>query len=226
MNKMNKKNRTGFVVSMMAAVAIVLSGCGSAASTAAASSTAASSTQASESTAASAAESTTAAAGDNKVLVVYYSATGDTKRDAEEIAKVANADIFEVTPVDPYTNDDLNWSDSDSRVSKEHEDESLRDVPLTTTDVPNWDSYSTVFIGYPIWWGVAAWPINGFVKANDFTGKTVYPFASSLSSGIGSSATDLEKLTNTGDWQEGQRFSSSASESDVDKWAQSLGLAD
>ena len=132
MNKINKKNRTGFVVSMMAAAAIVLSGCGSAASTAAASST-----QASESTAASAAESTTAAAVDNKVLVVYYSATGDTKRDAEEIAKVANADIFEVTPVDPYTNDDLNWTDSDSRVSKEHEDESLRDVPLTTTDVPN-----------------------------------------------------------------------------------------
>ena len=132
MNKINKKNRTGFVVSMMAAAAIVLSGCGSAASTAAASST-----QASESTAASAAESTTAAAGDNKVLVVYYSATGDTKRDAEDIAKATNADICEVAPVDPYTNDDLNWSDSDSRVSKEHEDESLRDVPRTTTDVPN-----------------------------------------------------------------------------------------
>lgn len=91
-----------------------------------------------------------------KVLVVYFSASGNTKRVAEDIAETANGDLFEITPAEPYTSDDLNWTDSDSRVSREHDDESLRDVPLTTTEVENWDDYDTVFIGYPIWWGIAA----------------------------------------------------------------------
>ena len=108
-----------------------------------------------------------------KVLVVYYSASGNTKRVAEDIAEAADGDLFEITPAEPYTSDDLNWTNSDSRVSREHDDESLRDVPLTTTEVENWDDYDTVFIGYPIWWGIAAWPVDTFVKNNDFTGKTV-----------------------------------------------------
>ena len=107
-----------------------------------------------------------------KVLVVYYSASGNTKRVAEDIAETAGGDLFEITPTEPYTSDDLNWTNSDSRVSREHDDESLRDVPLTTTEVENWDDYDTVFIGYPIWWGIAAWPVDNFVKENDFTGKT------------------------------------------------------
>ena len=82
-----------------------------------------------------------------KVLVVYFSASGNTKRVAEDIAETANGDLFEITPAEPYTSDDLNWTDSDSRVSREHDDESLRDVPLTTTEVENWDDYDTVFIG-------------------------------------------------------------------------------
>ena len=85
------------------------------------------------------------------VLVVYYSASGHTETVANYIAQATGGDIFEITPVQPYTDDDLNWSDSDSRVTREHEDESLRDVELTTTEVENWDSYDTVFIGYPIW---------------------------------------------------------------------------
>ena len=96
-----------------------------------------------------------------KTLVVYYSASGNTKRVAEDIAEAADADLFEITPTEVYTSDDLNWRDADSRVSREHDDESLRDVPLTTTEVPNWDAYDTVFLGYPIWWGGAAWPVNG-----------------------------------------------------------------
>ena len=84
-----------------------------------------------------------------KVLVVYYSASGNTKRVAEDIAETAGGDLFEITPTEPYTSDDLNWTNSDSRVSREHDDESLRDVPLTTTEVENWDDYDTVFIGYP-----------------------------------------------------------------------------
>ena len=159
-----------------------------------------------------------------KVLVVYYSASGNTKRVAEDIAEAAGGDLFEIVPTEVYTSDDLNWTNSDSRVSREHDDESLRDVPLTTTDVENWDDYDTVFIGYPIWWGIAAWPVDGFVKANDFTGKTVIPFATSSSSGMGQSGSLLADMAGTGDWQEGQRFSSGASSSDVQSWVNGLGL--
>ncbi len=159
-----------------------------------------------------------------KTLVVYYSASGNTKRVAEDIAEAAGADLFEIVPTEVYTNDDLNWTNSDSRVSREHDDESLRDVPLTTTEVPDWDSYDTVFIGYPIWWGIAAWPVDGFVKANDFTGKTVIPFATSASSGMGQSGSLLADMAGTGDWQEGQRFSSGASSTDVQSWVDGLGL--
>ena len=171
-----------------------------------------------------------ASAGENtadsgSVLVVYYSASGHTKTVAGYIAQATGGDIFEITPVEPYTDDDLNWSDSDSRVTREHEDESLRDVELTTTEVENWESYDTVFIGYPIWWGIAAWPVDGFVEANDFTGKTVIPFCTSSSSGLGESGELLAELAGTGDWQEGQRFRSSAGQADVDEWVDSLGLS-
>ena len=159
-----------------------------------------------------------------KVLVVYYSASGNTKRVAEDIAEAADGDLFEITPAEPYTSDDLNWTNSDSRVSREHDDESLQDVPLTTTEVENWDDYDTVFIGYPIWWGIAAWPVDTFVKNNDFTGKTVIPFATSSSSGMGQSGTLLEGMAGTGDWQDGQRFSSGTSQSDVADWVSGLGL--
>ena len=159
-----------------------------------------------------------------KTLVVYYSASGNTKRVAEDIAEAAAGDLFEITPAEPYTSDDLNWTNSDSRVSREHDDESLRDVPLTTTEVENWDDYDTVFIGYPIWWGIAAWPVDTFVKNNDFTGKTVIPFATSSSSGMGQSGTLLSEMAGTGDWQDGQRFSSGASQSDVADWVSGLGL--
>ena len=87
-----------------------------------------------------------------KTLVVYYSASGNTERVAKDIAEAAGADLFEIVPTEVYTSDDLDWTNPDSRVSREHDDESLRDVPLTTTEVPDWDSYDTVFIGYPIWW--------------------------------------------------------------------------
>ena len=160
-----------------------------------------------------------------KVLVVYYSASGNTKRVAEDIAEAADGDLFEITPAEPYTSDDLNWTNSDSRVSREHDDESLQDVPLTTTEVENWDDYGTVFIGYPIWWGIAAWPVDNFVKNNDFTGKTVIPFATSSSSGMGQSGILLSEMAGTGDWQDGQRFSSGASSSTVRQWVTGLGLS-
>ena len=166
-----------------------------------------------------------AEAADGNVLVVYYSASGNTETAANYIAQATGGDIFEITPAEPYTSDDLNWTDENSRVSREHEDESLRDVELTTTEVENWDSYDTVFIGYPIWWGIAAWPVDGFVEANDFSGKTVIPFCTSSSSGLGQSGELLAQLAGTGDWQEGQRFRSSASQEDINEWVDSLGLS-
>ena len=177
------------------------------------------STAASDSTTAQ----TTPSSG-KKTLIVYYSASGSTKAVAQNIAESADADIFEITPVNPYTSDDLNWTNNNSRVSKEHNDESLRNVELTKVTPDNWDSYDTVLIGYPIWWGIAAWPVDTFVKGNDFTGKTVIPFCTSTSSGLGDSGTRLQKLAGTGNWQAGQRFSSGASASEVSKWVKSLKL--
>ena len=159
-----------------------------------------------------------------KTLVVYYSASGNTERVAKDIAEAAGADLFEIVPTEVYTSEDLNWTNSDSRVSREHDDESLRDVPLTTTEVPDWDSYDTVFIGYPIWWGIAAWPVDTFVKNNDFTGKTVIPFATSSSSGMRQSGSLLADMAGTGEWQEGQRFSSGVSSDDVQSWVNGLGM--
>lgn len=159
-----------------------------------------------------------------KTLVVYYSASGNTERVAKDIAEAAGADLFEIVPTEVYTSDDLDWTNPDSRVSREHDDESLRDVPLITTEVPDWDSYDTVFIGYPIWWGIAAWPVDTFVKNNDFTGKTVIPFATSSSSGMGQSGSLLADMAGTGEWQEGQRFSSGVSRDDVQSWVDGLGL--
>lgn len=159
-----------------------------------------------------------------ETLVVYYSATGNTEQVANYIVNITGGDLFELEPAEPYTSDDLDWTDDNSRVSQEYYDESLRDVELVADTVENWDSYDTVFIGYPIWWGIAAWTTDGFVEANDFTGKTVIPFCTSASSGLGESGELLAELAGTGDWQEGMRFRSSASEADVQEWIDSLGL--
>ena len=167
-------------------------------------------------------ESNNEATVGSKVLVVYYSAQNHTEAVAKQIAENLDADIFEVIPKDVYTTDDLDWTDSNSRVTKEHDDESLRNIELVTTDVPNWEDYDTVLIGYPIWWGIAAWPIDNFVKNNDFTGKTVIPFCTSSSSGLGESARILEGYANGGKWMEGHRFSSSASDSDIKSFTDSI----
>lgn len=160
----------------------------------------------------------------SSALVVYYSATGNTAQVAQYIADATGGDLFEIQPVEPYTDDDLNWTDDNSRVSQEHADESLRDVELVADTVDNWDQYDTVFIGYPIWWGIAAWPVDGFVEANDFSGKTVIPFCTSSSSGLGESGQLLADMAGTGDWQEGQRFRSGVSQEDVQSWIEELGM--
>lgn len=159
-----------------------------------------------------------------RTLVVYYSATGNTQRMAEYIAAATGGDLFELVPSDPYTDADLDWTDENSRVVHEYENESERDVALEQTSVENWAEYDTVFIGYPIWWGIAAWPVNTFIDANDFSSKTVIPFCTSSSSGLGASGDLLAEAAGTGNWLEGERFRSSASESDVTDWVNGLGL--
>ena len=239
-----RKNKIAGMVTALVLTAAMLTGCGSTAGNGNASQSAqavtGAATQTTESTVVdtesataetvatqeTAAETqtgdTTAESG--KTLVVYYSASGTTKRVATAIADAAGADLYEITPVEPYTSDDLNWTNSSSRVSREHDDESLRDIALTEITPADWDFYDTVLIGYPIWWGIAAWPVDNFVKGNDFTGKTVIPFCTSASSGLGDSGNLLEEMAGTGDWQEGHRFSSGASDADAADWVGSLNL--
>ncbi len=161
---------------------------------------------------------------EKKTLVVYYSASGNTEAAANYIAAATDADVFELVPAVPYTDDDLDWTDDESRVVYEYENPEERAVELVESTVPDWESYDVVFIGYPIWWGIAAWPVNEFIEGNDFTGKTVVPFCTSASSGLGESGELLAEAAGTGEWLEGERFTSRVSEETVQEWIESLGL--
>ena len=207
------------VLSCLLMFCLVACSSGGSGSTSSADTSSSSVSSASDETSATTEESSTDL---GNVLVVYYSATGNTERVANSIAEATGGDLFEIEPTEPYTDDDLNWNDESSRVSREYEDESLRDVPLVNTTVDGWDDYDTVFIGYPIWWGIAAWPVDGFVEANDFSDKTVIPFATSASSGMGQSGELLADLAGTGDWQDGMRFSSGAGDDEVQDWVETL----
>lgn len=159
----------------------------------------------------------------SKRLIVYYYATGSTERIANMIAEETGADVFVITPEEPYTDADLNWTNDDSRVVYEHEHpEAQNEVALTETTPENWDNYDTVYIGYPIWWGIVAWPVNQFITGNDFTGKAVIPFCTSASSGLGQSGTLLSEAAGTGAWLEGARFSYGTEEADIQAWVNSL----
>lgn len=159
----------------------------------------------------------------SRTLVVYYSATGSTERIANMIAEETGADVFVITPAEPYADADLDWTDNNSRVVYEHDHpEAQNEVALTEITPENWDNYDTVYIGYPIWWGIAAWPVNQFVIGNDFTGKAVIPFCTSASSGLGQSGTLLAEAAGTGEWLEGARFSYGTEKADIQSWVNSL----
>ena len=157
-----------------------------------------------------------------KTLIVYYSAEGHTKKIAKEMASALGADIFEIVPDPIYTARDLDWTNPDSRCSRENDEPELRDVNLVSVDVPGWDEYERVIIGYPIWWGIAAWPVNSFVKSVDWGGKIVIPFCTSHSSGLGDSDLLLHNDANGGDWKDGTRFFQDASEEKVRMWCEEL----
>ena len=154
------------------------------------------------------------------VLVVYFSATGTTKGVAEKIAAITDADLYEITAAQEYTSDDLDWNDSDSRTTKEQNDSSVR--PEIGSDPVSLGGYSTIYIGYPIWWGEEPRIMDTFVESYNFEGITMIPFCTSASSGIGSSGKNLEDNAGSGKWLEGQRFGSGASEEDVRSWIEGL----
>lgn len=159
---------------------------------------------------------------DVKVLVAYFSATNTTEGVAKRLANGIDADLYEIVPEVPYTSADLNYNNSDSRANKEMNDPNAR--PAISGSVENMDQYDIVFIGYPIWWGQAPKIMCTFMESYDFSGKTIVPFCTSGSSGIGSSATNLEPLTNGAVWLPGRRFSGSASQNTIMEWVRGLGL--
>lgn len=218
------KRRDFLKLSAAAALTGMAAACGAAPSASASSAPAASSAASTPASSAASSAAASSGAGTGRTLVACYSATGHTAAVAGYIADATGADLFLLQPVDPYTDEELDYNDSGSRVSQEHADPSLQTVELEAVTPEGWADYDTVFVGYPIWWGRAGWPVNGFVTGNDFSGKRVIPFCTSASSGLGSSAENLAQLAGSGDWQEGMRFSASASESDVAEWLAGFAL--
>ena len=154
------------------------------------------------------------------VLVVVFSATRTTKGVAEKIAKIENADIYEIKAAQEYTSADLNWNDSSSRSTKEQNDPSSR--PEIGSERISLEGYETVYIGFPIWWGEEPRIMDTFVESYDFDGITMIPFCTSSSSGIGRSGKNLAENAKSGNWLEGKRFPGSVSESDLESWIDGL----
>lgn len=159
---------------------------------------------------------------EQKSLVVYFSGTGNTKSVAEKVADQTGSALFEIVPEKPYTNQDLNYNDESSRVVSEYQNEEERNMSLQQAIPDHWDQYDTIYLGYPIWWGIAAWSVDAFVKGVDWNGKTVYPFCTTFSSGVGNSAELLKKEANGGDWKEGIRFAEHPDDQEITEWLDSI----
>ena len=161
-------------------------------------------------------------AQEHKILVAYFSATGTTKGVAEHIANGLNADIYEIVPEEAYTDADLDYNDNNSRTTIEMNDPDAR--PAISGSVENMEQYDIIFVGYPIWWGEAPRIVSTFMESYDFSGKTIVPFCTSGGSGIGSSASNLERLTSGATWLDGRRRNGSDSQDTVMEWVDSLDL--
>lgn len=153
-------------------------------------------------------------------LVVFFSATGNTKGIAEKIAAIEDADLYEIKAAQEYTSDDLDWNDSESRSTKEQNDSSAR--PEIGSDPVSLEGYTTVYIGYPIWFGEEPRIMDTFVEKYDFNGITMIPFCTSSSSGIGRSGQNLAENAGSGNWLDGERFDAGASEEEIQSWIDGL----
>jgi len=159
-------------------------------------------------------------AQNDKALVVYFSATSNTEAAAEKIAKITGADLYEILAKEPYSDDDLNWHDSDSRSTKEQNDSSVR--PEIGSEPLSLEGYTTIYVGYLIWWGEEPRILDTFVESYDFSGITMIPFCTSSSSGIGRSGKNLAEHAGSGNWLDGARFASNVSEETLASWIEGL----
>ncbi len=157
---------------------------------------------------------------ENKVLVVCFSATGTTRGVAEKIAALTGAELIDLLPAQPYTTEDLNYNDRTTRATVEQNTPDVR--PEIANEI-SLDGCTTLYLGYPIWWGQAPRIMSTFVESHDFTGITVIPFCTSGSSGIGHSGPNMEALAGTGTWLDGKRFGGNVSEAELGKWIEGLG---
>ena len=157
-----------------------------------------------------------------KTLVVYFSYSGTTEKIAGYVAEAADADTCRIIPEVPYTDDILKYYDSSTRAYQEQNDPDAR--PAISGTVENINEYDVVFVGYPIWYGQAPKILYTFLESYDFSGKTLIPFCTSGSSGIGSSETNLARLTSGATWLAGHRFAGSAAKTDVEAWVSGLDL--
>lgn len=161
-----------------------------------------------------------ATAAHSEVLVAYFSATGTTKKVAEKIASITGGDLYEIVPAEPYTTEELNYNDRSSRSTKEQNDKSAR--PAIGSEDVSLTGYTTVYLGFPIWWGEEPRILDTFVEKYSFEGITVIPFCTSGSSGIGRSGPNMKALAGTGNWLDGKRFGANVSEADLKSWIDGL----
>ncbi len=154
------------------------------------------------------------------VLVAYFSATGTTKGVAEKIAAVTGGDLYEILAAEAYSADDLNYNDRNSRSTIEQNDKNVR--PEIGSEDISLEGYTTVYLGFPIWWGEEPRILDTFVEKYSFEGITVIPFCTSASSGIGRSGPNMEALAGNGTWLQGKRFNGNVSEADLKSWIEGL----
>lgn len=157
-----------------------------------------------------------------RILVAYFSATGNTETVAGYLAESLSADTYTITPETPYTTDDLNWRDEASRSVQEHNDHSIR--PAISGSLEDMDEYDVIFLGYPLWWGDAPLIVRTFLESYDLAGKTIVPFCTSSSSGFGDSGKNLEEFAPDALWQDGERFTGRSTQDDVAEWLETLDL--